>query len=199
MHAAASGTKARNLRRGNLRHISASTKYTPQNGITVGGCIRKATEPAIPGAKSQPCAISPIARSSSGTAKPRGSGSISIESTAGPAMVAPRETIPATSSEAGAESPSAAAIRYRPQIPSARVTICSLSSTSRKPRPVTRASDRAVSSYSVGPVLAQDVQNKLISLEPIDEANVELVWDPPWNQGMMTEAAQAQTGLAVRF
>lgn len=47
----------------------------------------------------------------------------------------------------------------------------------------------------MGPVLAQDVQNKLISLDPIDEANVELVWDPPWNQGMMTEAAKLQLGL----
>ena len=47
----------------------------------------------------------------------------------------------------------------------------------------------------MGPVLAQDVQNRLISLEPIDEANVELVWDPPWNQGMMTEAAKLQLGL----
>jgi len=25
--------------------------------------------------------------------------------------------------------------------------------------------------------------------------NVELVWDPPWNQGMMTEAARLQLGL----
>jgi len=47
----------------------------------------------------------------------------------------------------------------------------------------------------MGPVLAQDVQNKLISLEPIDEANVELVWDPPWNQSMMTEAAMSPLGL----
>lgn len=47
----------------------------------------------------------------------------------------------------------------------------------------------------MGPVLAQDVQTKLLSLEPIDEANVELVWDPPWNQGMMTEAARLQLGL----
>ena len=47
----------------------------------------------------------------------------------------------------------------------------------------------------MGPVLAQDVQSKLLSLEPIDEANVELVWDPPWNQGMMTEAAKLQLGL----
>jgi probable FeS assembly SUF system protein SufT len=47
----------------------------------------------------------------------------------------------------------------------------------------------------MGPVLAQDVQNKLLSLKPIDEANVELVWDPPWNQSMMTEAAKLQLGL----
>ena len=47
----------------------------------------------------------------------------------------------------------------------------------------------------MGPVLAQDVQNKLLSIEGIDEANVELVWDPQWNQGMMSEAARLQLGL----
>jgi probable FeS assembly SUF system protein SufT len=47
----------------------------------------------------------------------------------------------------------------------------------------------------MGPMLAQDVQSKLLNLEPIDEANVELVWDPPWNQNMLTEAAKLQLGL----
>ena len=47
----------------------------------------------------------------------------------------------------------------------------------------------------MGPTLQQDVQNKLVSLEGIDEANVELVWDPPWNQGLMTDAAKLQLGL----
>ena len=47
----------------------------------------------------------------------------------------------------------------------------------------------------MGPMLAQDVQNKLLSLEAVDDVNVELVWDPPWNQGMMTEAAKLQLGL----
>ena len=47
----------------------------------------------------------------------------------------------------------------------------------------------------MGPVLTQDVRNKLLSIEEVDEANVELVWDPPWNQGMMTEAAKLQLGL----
>jgi len=47
----------------------------------------------------------------------------------------------------------------------------------------------------MGPVLAQDVQNKLISLEGVDDVNVELVWEPQWNQSMMTEAAKLQLGL----
>jgi len=47
----------------------------------------------------------------------------------------------------------------------------------------------------MGPTMAQDVQNRLLSIEEIDEANVELVWDPQWNQGMMTEAAKLQLGL----
>ncbi len=47
----------------------------------------------------------------------------------------------------------------------------------------------------MGPMLQQDVQNKLMCIEEVAEANVELVWDPQWNQGMMTEAARLQLGL----
>lgn len=47
----------------------------------------------------------------------------------------------------------------------------------------------------MGPMLAQDVQNKVLNLEGVDDVAVELVWDPPWNQGMMTEAAKLQLGL----
>ncbi len=47
----------------------------------------------------------------------------------------------------------------------------------------------------MGPMIAQDVQNRLIALDGIDEANVELVWDPPWNQAMVSEAAKLQLGL----
>ena len=44
----------------------------------------------------------------------------------------------------------------------------------------------------MGPMLAQDVQNKLLGIDAIDEASVELVWEPPWNQAMMSEAAKLQ-------
>jgi len=47
----------------------------------------------------------------------------------------------------------------------------------------------------MGPMIAQDAQNKILSLEAVDEANVEVVWDPPWNQAMLSEAAKLQLGL----
>jgi probable FeS assembly SUF system protein SufT len=47
----------------------------------------------------------------------------------------------------------------------------------------------------MGPMLRQDVENKLLMIEGIETADVELVWDPPWNQGLMSEAAKLQLGL----
>jgi probable FeS assembly SUF system protein SufT len=47
----------------------------------------------------------------------------------------------------------------------------------------------------MGPSIAQDVQNRLLSLDSVDDVAVELVWDPPWNQAMITEAAKLQLGL----
>ena len=47
----------------------------------------------------------------------------------------------------------------------------------------------------MGPVLQQDVQNKLNNIEGVDEVNAELVWEPQWNQGMLSEAAKLQLGL----
>jgi probable FeS assembly SUF system protein SufT len=47
----------------------------------------------------------------------------------------------------------------------------------------------------MGPVIQQDAQTKVLGLEPVEEVNVELVWDPPWNQGMMTDAAKLELGL----
>jgi probable FeS assembly SUF system protein SufT len=47
----------------------------------------------------------------------------------------------------------------------------------------------------MGPVLQQDVQNKLLGLDAVDDVSVELVWDPPWNQSMLSEAAKLQLGL----
>ncbi len=41
------------------------------------------------------------------------------------------------------------------------------------------------------------VQNTLLNLEEIDEAEVDVVWDPPWNPAMMTAAGRDRTGVVL--
>ncbi len=43
--------------------------------------------------------------------------------------------------------------------------------------------------------MAGDVQTKVLTVANVEEVNVELVWEPPWNQGMMTEAGRLELGL----
>jgi metal-sulfur cluster biosynthetic enzyme len=47
----------------------------------------------------------------------------------------------------------------------------------------------------MGDVLVQDIKQKLEVVPTVTSANVELVFDPPWNQSMMSEAARLQTGM----
>ncbi|MBL0027890.1 MAG: putative Fe-S cluster assembly protein SufT [Rhodanobacteraceae bacterium] len=47
----------------------------------------------------------------------------------------------------------------------------------------------------MGDILVEDVRSKLELLPAIDEADVDLVFDPPWNQSMMSDAARLETGM----
>lgn len=47
----------------------------------------------------------------------------------------------------------------------------------------------------MGPVIQQEAEDKLRYIQGVEEAEVELVWDPPWNQGMLTDAAKLELGL----
>jgi probable FeS assembly SUF system protein SufT len=47
----------------------------------------------------------------------------------------------------------------------------------------------------MGDILVADVREKLEMLPTILEADVDLVFDPPWNRSMMSEAAQLETGM----
>ena len=47
----------------------------------------------------------------------------------------------------------------------------------------------------MGPSIAKDVETKVSSLPYISDVLVELVWDPQWNQDMMTEEAKLQLGM----
>ena len=47
----------------------------------------------------------------------------------------------------------------------------------------------------MGPVLAQEAKAKIEALPGVGEAEVELVWDPPWNQAMISETGKMQLGI----
>ena len=43
--------------------------------------------------------------------------------------------------------------------------------------------------------IARGVQTALLGLEGVEEAEVEVVWDPPWNPAMMSERGRAVVGM----
>lgn len=47
----------------------------------------------------------------------------------------------------------------------------------------------------MGGQIAGDAQTKLLSIEGIDEASVEVVWDPPWHQSMISAEGRKILGL----
>ena len=47
----------------------------------------------------------------------------------------------------------------------------------------------------MGPVIAADAQARVMSLDGIEDAQVDLVWDPVWNQDMITEEGKMQLGM----
>lgn len=47
----------------------------------------------------------------------------------------------------------------------------------------------------MGEILVADVKEKLEVIPTVGEANVELVFDPPWDRSMMSESARLQTGM----
>ncbi len=47
----------------------------------------------------------------------------------------------------------------------------------------------------MGPTIAADAQSRIMTLDDIKEARVELVWDPPWTQDMISEEGRMKLGL----
>lgn len=47
----------------------------------------------------------------------------------------------------------------------------------------------------MGPVIASDVKQKILNLPRIQEVNVEIVFDPPWDRSRMSDAAKLQLGM----
>jgi probable FeS assembly SUF system protein SufT len=47
----------------------------------------------------------------------------------------------------------------------------------------------------MGQFIKEDIRKKLLALAEIREAEVELVWEPPWNQSMIAASAKQQLGI----
>jgi probable FeS assembly SUF system protein SufT len=47
----------------------------------------------------------------------------------------------------------------------------------------------------MGPTIAADAQSKILMLDGVDNAQVDLVWDPVWNQEMISEEGKMKLGM----
>jgi len=47
----------------------------------------------------------------------------------------------------------------------------------------------------MGPAIAEDARMRVMEVPGVAEANVELVWDPPWNQDMISEEGKMELGM----
>ena len=51
----------------------------------------------------------------------------------------------------------------------------------------------------MGNVLKADVENKLARLPGVKEVHIEVVFDPPWHPGLMSDAAKLQLGIDLDY
>ena len=47
----------------------------------------------------------------------------------------------------------------------------------------------------MGPTIAAEAKSKVLSVPGVGDADVQLVWDPPWNQAMISEVGKMKLGL----
>lgn len=47
----------------------------------------------------------------------------------------------------------------------------------------------------MGPTIAADAQSRIMTIEDMDDAAVELVWEPPWNQDMISMEGKMKLGM----
>ena len=47
----------------------------------------------------------------------------------------------------------------------------------------------------MGQILKVDIQNKIRTVPGVKEVEVELVWDPPWDQSRISEPGKIELGI----
>lgn len=88
---------------------------------------------------------------------------------------------------------------YDPEIPVDIVNLglvydCSIEEIDNK-RVVSVKMTLTAPGCGMGPVIAADAQAKIMTIDGIDDARVELVWDPAWNQEMISEEGKMKLGM----
>lgn len=117
-------------------------------------------------------------------------------------VVAPEIALPADATDADVEKLVMAQLRscYDPEIPIDIVELgliyeCRVELQPDATRRAMVKMTLTAPGCGMGDVLVSDVKAKLLKVPTVTEAEVELTFDPPWNQSMMSEAARLQSGL----
>jgi len=89
---------------------------------------------------------------------------------------------------------------YDPEIPVNIVDLgliyqCEMENSSDGERNVSVKMTLTAPGCGMGDILVDDVRSKLELVPTIGKVDVELTFDPPWNQSMMSEVARLETGM----
>ena len=89
---------------------------------------------------------------------------------------------------------------YDPEIPVNIVDLglvydCAIEQPESSPANVVVKMTLTAPGCGMGPTIAAEARAKIESLPGVGEAAVELVWDPPWNQAMISEVGKMKLGL----
>ncbi len=89
---------------------------------------------------------------------------------------------------------------YDPEIPINIVDLgliyrCDITTMPNRQRSVNVDMTLTAPGCGMGEILVQDAQEKIAIIPTVTDVMVELVFDPPWNQSMMSDEARLQTGL----
>jgi len=90
---------------------------------------------------------------------------------------------------------------YDPEIPVNIVDLGLVYDVKLTPQPSTNRSRVDVKmtltamGCGMGPAIAAGARDKLLTVPGVADADVQIVWDPPWNQSMITEAGKKRLGI----
>ena len=89
---------------------------------------------------------------------------------------------------------------YDPEIPVNIVDLglvydCGISDTESGAKRVDVKMTLTAPGCGMGPTIAAEAESKILGIPGVKEADVQRVWDPPWNQSMISEAGKMKLGL----